>query len=114
MNVIGKVRKGSKIRLRIRKIKRQVLVYHGTRSTRGLAFEYELSLCGDSYAVGVTMTFENGRSHKELLLGAMRGARALEFFDLCARCAVTPLNLEYVYEDFAVDTEGSGSLSSTL
>ena len=114
MNESKKSNIDKSIRLRMSKIKRRALVFRGSECTRGLAFEYELSFDGDCYIVGVAMTKEKERSYKEMSLSSLSKKAALEFFGLCTRCAVTPLNLEYVYEDFALDFGASGRLSSTV
>ncbi len=102
-------RKAKTMLKRINKIKRRALLYRDSDSTQGIAFEYELSYDGDGYIIGISMTDKTCRSYIERRLSFGGREAAEEFFRLCVRGLVTPLNLEYVYEDYTSDEPLSDS-----
>ena len=90
------------LKTQMRKTKRQAVVMHSKETDARLTFIYEMYLYDSLCILNVTLIHNGHKSHRRICLSFECRDRALEFFSLCVRCRVTPIDVEYVYEDFAL------------
>ena len=88
------------LKTQMRKTKRQAVVMHSKETDARLTFIYEMYLYDSLCILNVTLIHNGRKSHRRICLSFECRERALEFFSLCVRCRVTPIDVEYVYDDF--------------
>ena len=73
---------------------------HSKETDARLTFIYDMYLCESLYTLNVTLIHNGRKSSRRICLFFECRECALEFFSLCVRCRVTPIDVEYVYDDF--------------
>ena len=82
-----------------RKIKTRKTLCKKRAKEDGISFVYKLYDTSGEFAIEIKMKGKRQKSHIKSRFPFESEKAAKEFFYLCARCRVTPLNLSYVYSD---------------